>query len=342
MNTCRRNFNIKEYEDYVEKFKMISNNTITPLGVRDLVKYNLPTSNWFIKHCPNKEVSSWSDFVMWCGFMPKGRDKVNIKNKEIIKSKLIELENKLGRPIRQRDIKISTVGFSHYVITELWGNFQQCRDEIGLQKSIQHPVKSWAYYDSQMKIALNNIYNKLSTKSFSWKDFSLYKDVELSKDGFLDCCKREGIDPVEYFKEQGFELIFRNGSGRKYRYEDGELCVSNLEHIFSDFLRANHIQYTRNVLYNTFDSNYIGTKYNCDYVIKDMYWIEICGMTKADRDNWKTIQCNSKLEKKYNYKMIKKEESLLANNIPYLFLFKKDFDDGTFKEKTRSLIEQTE
>ena len=96
----------------------------------------------------------------------------------------------------------------------------------------------------------------------------------------------------------------------------------------------------RNVRYSTVDKNFVGTKFDCDYVINNKYWIEICGMIKANSDNWKNFQGKNKLENDYFSKLISKEKSLIDNNISYLFLFAEDFNNDKYKEKLLDLMQQ--
>lgn len=248
------------------------------------------------------------------------------------------MKKKIGRPIKQDDIKTNTIGFSHYVVTELWGSISNCRKELGLMECIQHPLKPWSYFDTQMTLALEDMYNKTNSKEFTWKMLLEDKKVALSRDGFKEACERENIDIDQYFLNKGFTFLHRNGAGVNVRFDDGELCVSNLEYIYSKFLRENNIKYNRNVKYKCFDINFEGKKTNCDYVINNTFWVEICGMTKANNETWKNWKPHNKLEEKYKNKMIEKEQSFKQNNIPFLFLFKKDFNDNSFKEKTFNLV----
>ena len=335
-----RYFDTNKYEEYVNQYIYFSKKRVTPLPITKLRDYNLPGADWFINNNPNDDVDSWVKFVSWCGFVPNGKNKVDIKNKSIIAKKLLQYEKELGRPLTINDIKVSTVGFSTYTILELWGSMDNCREQIGLQQCVQHPLKNWEYFDSQMSIALEDMYKRTGSKEFTWNMILDNKKVSLSREFFKIACERENINVDQYFKDKGFTLLYRNGSGVNNRFDDGELCVSSLEYRYSTFLRNNNIDYQRDVRYGVFDSNFKRKKTNCDYVLDDCYWVEICGMTKANNETWKTYKPHSKLEQDYLKKLIAKESSLKSHNIPFLFLFKDDFDNNKYIDKTLKLMQQ--
>lgn len=336
VNHC--SYNPKKYNEYVEKYIEISKKSLFPLSSNELKKYDLPLDRWFIKNCPDKTVNTWSDFVKWCGFTSSLKEKSLEDNKNIIAQKLIEYEKEIGRPIKLKDINCSTVGFCNRIIYLLWGSFSNCKKEIGLKSCEWHLPKTWDYYVEQSKIALNNIYENTHSYDFSWQDFMKYKKITLSKKTIKLACQRENINLYDFFNSLGFNLMPNNGIGKTKKYEDGEICVSTLEQKFTSFLRDNNIKYKRNVKYNTLDDLLEGRKYNCDYVIDNKYWIEVCGLSKGNSANWKSVNCSNQIELKYKTKLLLKEVILRKNNIPFLFLFQEDFDNNAFQEKTFDLI----
>ena len=59
----------KDYYLYVKRFKEVSDKIGHPLCGNELInnKYGLPNPTWFIKYCPDKNVKTYDDFVLWCG-----------------------------------------------------------------------------------------------------------------------------------------------------------------------------------------------------------------------------------------------------------------------------------
>lgn len=333
-----KKYTVDKYDDYVDRYKSISTKLSRGLSKRELCEYNLPDNKWFLKHCPNKNIKTWLDFIRWCGFLPKSAGKSNKKYKETIIQKLLNYEKELGRPLVATDITTNNVGFSFTVISKIWGSMDNCRDSIGLRPVIIKPRYNFEYYTSQMKIALQNIYNLTHMKEFTWKEFDLYKGIKLDHTSIIKACEREGIDIYDYIESFGYKLVYRTRGGEAVRLDDGEICLSTLELRYSTYLKDNNIQYERDVKYSLIDEKLINRKINCDYVIDNKYWIEICGMLQTNVDNWKTINGRNKIEEDYRQRLLYKEKILKNNNIPYLFLFRSDFYKNEYENKTCELL----
>ena len=334
----KRTYDLKMFDTYVNMYKNISLNQSKPLSTREFYSKGLPPARWFIKNCPDKEVKNWSDFMRWCEFIPHDNYKYIINNKEYVINSLRNYEKELGRPILLRDVTIKNIGFSWDVIYKIWDSFEECKIDAGLMCSNGNTHKSWDYYNTMMLTALNNIYAVTGNKNITWKDFIDYKNIPLSKDGFIDACSRENIDIHQYFESQGFRLINKSGSGYVTRFSDGEICKSSYERKLSQFLRDNNISYRRNVKYKTLGGNLVDSNIDCDYKLHDKIWVEICGMLRATDEDWKTKQFDNNIQQKYQIKMLEKEKILNSFNAPYIFLFQKDFDNGSFKNKILNIL----
>lgn len=331
-------YNPELYNVYVNKYKDISNKRSKPLTTKELYANNLPTSQWFIKHCPDPNVNNWADFVQWCGFISSNNCGVKINDKDFVIDKLYMLEKKLGRPIQLRDITRRNIGFSWQVIYDIWGGLEQCKEEIGLKHSVGNTPKPWDYYDEMMTKVLDDIFKATNNREFTWQDFFDYKSIPVSKDGFINACLRQNIDLYTYFENKGFKLINNAGAGYVTRFEDGEVCKSSYERKFSTFLRENNIPYRRNIKYKTLGDNIVNTDIDCDYKINDDIWLEICGMMRATDTDWRTKHFDNKIYHDYQQKMLNKEQILKTANVPYIFLFQEDFDNGEYKRKTLDFL----
>lgn len=69
------NFDVNNYNYWVTEYIRRSELHGKPISSADLRKdeFNLPDSRWYIKNCPDKSITSWSEFVDWCGFISKGK-----------------------------------------------------------------------------------------------------------------------------------------------------------------------------------------------------------------------------------------------------------------------------
>ena len=89
---------------------------------------NLPDSRWFVKHCPDKSVKSWKNFVTWTGLFTS----------ETTKSNAIEMIYKyarnLKRPLYYDDFRgTNPLRPSLSYINTVWGSLNKMKQELGLQ-----------------------------------------------------------------------------------------------------------------------------------------------------------------------------------------------------------------
>lgn len=94
----------KDYDLYVKRFKEVSDKIGHVLCGNELMnnKYGLPNPIWFVKYCPDKNVKTYDDFVLWCGYES---NKLKREKEDIINT-LVNLEKELGRPILREDISL--------------------------------------------------------------------------------------------------------------------------------------------------------------------------------------------------------------------------------------------
>lgn len=83
----------KDFESHVKRFKEISDKVGHGLIQNELFNnsYGLPNPNYFVKYCPDKNVKTYDDFVLWCGYES---NKLK-RDDELVGQKLIELEKNL-------------------------------------------------------------------------------------------------------------------------------------------------------------------------------------------------------------------------------------------------------
>jgi len=90
-----RKFDIEKYDLYVKDYIEKSEKLGKPISHPMLRKqpYNLPDARWFVVNCPDKNVTSWAEFIDWCGFVAKG--KLPSKGKMI--NLIYKMQSKLGK-----------------------------------------------------------------------------------------------------------------------------------------------------------------------------------------------------------------------------------------------------
>ena len=336
----------KNYNLYVKKFKKVSHMLGRTLKQNELCgnHYGLPNSSWFVKYCPDKNVRTYNDFVLWCGL---DSNKLT-KNKDVIINTLINLEKELERPILQKDITTEKVGFSMIAINRIFGGLNKAKEEIGLMPTpSDKPLYSFNYYKNTLTEALENLYMKTGRKFITWHDLesNLYHINKIEHKSMVKAFKGEGIDIFAYIKSLGFEMNPNNFSF-KHTFDDGERVVSTMEFDFSTYLRSigfiYNKSYFRDVMYKTFTNS--NRKINCDYSILlsngEFLYIEIAGMISNAMNDWRTHNYQYKIHHNYQQKMLYKEKILIENDCKYLFLFLSEMKTGKYKEILNNKINE--
>lgn len=336
----------KDYELYLNKFKETVNKYGKVLTSKDLINnsYGLPSANWYVKYCPDNSVKSYDDFIIWCGYESNKLKKDDC----FICEKLIQLEKDLNRPITVNDISLEKTGFSMIVINRIWGSLSNCKEDLGLMKSLPTQPKSFLYYRERLEKVLDNIRNDTTRNFISWKyiENAKYNDEKpLNHKPLKKAFDREGVDIFAFIKDKGFMMNPSNFSFH-YTFDDGERVTSSMEYDFSYYLKneLNFIyksDYQRDIMYKIFLPYKSNSKLNCDYVLNindNNYYIEIAGIIKYENGDWSNKTFSSQKENDYRDKMILKKRLLESNNKNYLFLFVEDFNDDTYKIKFQKLI----
>ena len=124
----------KDFELFKNKFVKVCNDLGRTLKQSELSNnpYGLPNKGWFLKNCPDKNVKTYNDFVLWCGLESNKTE----KDRDFVINTLINLEKELGRPITKEDISLEKTGFSMIVLDRMFGGLTNAKNELGLMKSV--------------------------------------------------------------------------------------------------------------------------------------------------------------------------------------------------------------
>lgn len=325
----------KDYDFYLERYKNVSNEIGHALTIKELKNnpYGLPSASWFVKYCPNKNVNSFNDFIIWSGY---NSNKLKCDDEEV-QNKLIELQSILRRPITRYDINKKTIGFSMIVINRIWGSLGKCKEELGLLKTKSSRPKPFLYYKQILDKYIDD--NDVRQRGFvTWNDIE--KNTEVNHKTFIKAFCDNGYDFYKYLASNNIRLS-DNSFGHNTILPSGEKTVSSFEYEFSNFLEKNGFHYNkdykRDVVYRSFIPLDNKSKINCDYVFSDKY-IEIAGLISNKNNDWDTCIYNYKKHYDYQQKMIYKRKLLEENNKDYLFLFPEDFQNNIYKEKFYEFI----
>lgn len=334
----------KDYDLYVQKYKDKSIELGHYLSQEELTNnlYGLPGNSWFVKHCPDKNVKTFSDFVNWCGF-----DSHYGISKEYVSEKLINLEKELGRHITGDDITVENVGFTGIVVSRIFGSLNKAKKELGLINTPYNQPKEFEYYKIILTETIQNIYKETGRKFISWRDIEsgLYHKIKCEHKTFTRAFRREGIDIFAYIKSLGFQMNPSNFS-HTYTFDNGERVVSAMEYDFSVYLRSIGYEYNkdyfRDILYRDFTD--AKGKINCDYCIpigNSNLYVEIAGVIyNTYSESWREHHYSSEQENNYQSKMLKKEKYLIESNCNYLFIFPNEMQDGSYKNILQNKINE--
>ena len=314
------------YNKYVNIFieqSLINGKTITE---KELKKYKLPCVKAFLKYCPDSNVKSWNDFVVWCGLKP-----TNLVTKEQASALLRDYDKKINRPIMITDLNMKQAGVSTYIVKKYWGNLRNCQHDLGLKISPSNHQKSFEYYKTKLDSIINDLKRRDKLR-ITWRDIIYNKIGGFNYDSLKNAFDKENINLVNYIQDNGL-TFWKSGQGKEnyYVFPDGESTSSSYEYELTSFLKDNGFvygrDYKRHVLYKDIIDTDLNNKINCDYVFYDTFAIEIAGLLTNKTGNWRNYKYASEREENYKEKMILKERLLSENKIPFLFLLPEDFDD---------------
>ena len=332
----------EHYDFYVKRFKEESNKLGRALKSEELTNntMSLPSASWLAENCPDNNVKTYDDFVKWCGY----ESNKLIKDDEQVANVLIELENKLNRPLIKEDITIENLGFTIIVINRIWGSWNNCKKALSLRDIEHKPLNTFEYYKNKLDILLDMIYQSHKRKIISWRDIEdcQYGEHRLDHKTILKAFQREKMDFYKYVLSKGF--VFKPNSWGMTEYSaDGEKLKSIYEIDFSNYLNMLGFKYKngyeRDVMYKQFCNIDYDTKMNCDYVIhkdNEDYYIEIAGILYSEKDLDKVNK--GKRKEIYRQKMNKKIDALSKSNVKSLILYSYDMKTGKYKEIVNNFL----
>lgn len=335
-----------DYDLLLSRYKIKCNEIGRALKINELVNntFGLPSAKWFVDNCPNKDIKSYDEFVLWCGF-----ESNKLKNdKAYIVTKLIALQEKIGREIMTTDITEGNVGFSMIVLSRIFGGLDKAKRELGLirSKKVADKTKTFENLKQDLETILLSIKNIEGRNQIVLKDISQTKYINNPSNAnrYKIQFKKHNEDFYKFIESYGIKVA-TNGNGICFKFNDGELTKSFLEYKLSCYLR-NELQlvynqdYFRDVRYSCFTNT--ERRINCDYMInynRKQYYIEISGMIKPSyKDKWRETDFKSKGKNEYRDNMILKEQLLKNNNCSYFIWFSDDIN----KEVYRKIFKQKE
>lgn len=334
-----RKFDPKDYDFYVKEYIRKSEELGKTISHPQLRKepFNLPDARWYVKNCPDKSVTTWADFIDWCGFVANSKPPTKEKMVKLI----YRLQDELKRPLMYDDFR----GRGCYhppieMIRKYWGTINHMKEELGLeivQESMIDKQLSKDDLDCSLKEISDYIHNDCRnfTTTFEIDTFNKWNSSQnLNK----YCKKFYGVTLAKQFEKYNISLGQR-GRGITYDFSDGEHITSQFEYMFSKFLRDKglkyNVDYFRDVKYSTFIPNYKHYM-NCDYAIHiydKVVYIEIAGLIEAYKQWYYTGKeiTNSKSKETYRQKLSEKESMLKSNNLIYFILFPCDLTKENFE-----------
>lgn len=333
-----RIFNPIDYDFYVNEYVKKSKKLGKPISYSNLRKspFNLPDARWYVKNCPEKSVTRWSEFVDWCSFVANNKK----PSKEKVIKLIYKMQEEIKRPLLYDDFRGK--GCYHVpieIIREYWGTINKMKEELGLeivQGSMIDRHLSKNEFDNMISNICEFIYNEnrnfITTREInSHKEWNNYNSLRKYAKKYYN------VDIAEILKNKGIKLG-KQGSGINFIFEDGEHVTSQFEYMFSKFLKeyglVYNVDYFRDVKYSIFIPQYSG-RMNCDYVIHikgKIIYIEIAGIIEPYKMwffNNKPI-IGRKSREKYRLKLKSKEILLRNNGLIYFILFPCDLTKENF------------
>ena len=333
-----RKFDVEKYDYYVKEFVRKSEELGKPIAHSNLRKepFCLPDARWYVKHCPNDSVSSWSDFVDWCGFIAKGK----IPSKEKAIEFIYKMQREIDRPLMYDDFRgDGCYHVSIEIIRTYWGTINKMKKDLGLEV-VQESMIDKHLSKEEFDNALLDIQNYILADG---RNFITTKEIDLNDEwlnsGTLRKYAKEYYNKslLDIFEDYGISLG-KQGRGINFDFKDGEHITSQFEYMFSKYLKdyglKYNVDYFRDVKYSTFIPK-CGNNMNCDYVIHingKIIYVEIAGIIEAYKEwffNDKPIT-NRRSREKYRLKLLEKQRMLRSNNLIYFILFPCDLTQDNF------------
>lgn len=331
-----RTSNPDDYEMYVEKFKSTCKALGRSIRFKELINndFGLPGSQWFIKYCPDKSVTTYKQFLNYCGL----KQNKHIWTKEEAAKILSDYEKKVCRPITSDDLFADKAGIAGIVVDRLFGGLTNAKKELNLMQTKPKQPLSFEHYKNAITDLLIDYKSKTDNPYITWKiiESGEYGNVPVSHKSILKSFDNNNENFYEYVRSFGLKCnpsLFSN----TYLFENGERAESNYEYAISTYLRSLGLEYNndyfRSVRYNDFCEK--KSKMTCDYLISldnIKLYIEVAGMiNNYDDEDWRSHYYANTVTDSYLKKMIMKEQIFKKYNLNYLFLFANEINDGLYK-----------
>ena len=332
-----RTSNPDDYEMYVKKFISTCESLGRSLRANELYNnhFGLPNPLWFIKYCPDKSVTTYKQFLNYCGL----KQNKHIWTKEEVAQILIAYEQRVSRPIISNDLCVEKSGISGVVVTRLFGGLTNAKKELGLMETLPNQPMSFDYYKSIITKVIEDYKSKTSYPYITWEiiESGEYGEEPVNHKSMLKSFSDNNEDFYAYVKTLGLQFnptLFSNA----FTFDDGEKTDSHYEYKLSTHLRSLGLKYKkdyfRSIRYNDFCDK--KSKMTCDYLIKvngKQIYIEVAGLISNFKgEDWRVHNYANKVNNEYRDKMILKEQIFKKNKLNYLFLFANEMKDDSFKD----------
>lgn len=216
-----------DYDMFLDKYRMYAEKLGRALTASELLsnEYNLPCASWFVSHCPDKSVRTYTDFIKWCGY----RQSKKIWTKEEVKDKLVNFEEQHNRNVVREDITTPTMGFSMIVINRLFGSLENARYECNLRKPKTRFGKPAQYYIDHLTNVVLTYKQQTGNHYISWSDIEsgLYSESAHEHKTYTKCFDELGIDLFAYIKSLGCTMN-KTGFSSSLYWTTGSLCARHL------------------------------------------------------------------------------------------------------------------
>jgi hypothetical protein len=306
----------KDYDFYCKLIKELSFENKRVLTIKDLSKYNLPSSEWLVKHCPSEEVTNYNEFLCYLGLKPYSKIP-----KEYIVKQVIKKYNKLKRPLQTSDFETATFDDVNFcTILNHWSSLSEMLEELNIPYfgGDEYRHNRLESMKNDIQELCNDVYHTEGRKNISHDDIKKSKFC-LSPQTYDKWFTTElNMSLCEYIESIGF-IPNKIGSGMTYKFEDGEITKSRYEYYISKYLREKGIEYERDVKYEKILKSYCGRK-DCDYVLSTVdgeWYIEVAGIEGVE---------------KYEQGIKEKVKMLEKSKVRYKILYPKDFKRKTIDE----------
>ena len=278
-----------------------------------------------------------------CGYTLTDDEKyrINVRGRKISQSKeeiinnIFIMQKEINRPLMYDDFRNPKCNApSLTMIRNYWGTMNKMKEELGLeiiQEDMVIKNLNIEQAKEDIKRVCDLIYISENRKMITTKDIDRNCNVQYST--YQKVFKNDNTTLRDYIISLEFQFQ-REGNGLNYKFKDGEKVRSQHELDFSKILRDKlglqyNKDYFRDVKYKAFINDYVKNM-DCDYIINynnKVVYIEVVGMLRDYKDNWREIELKSKSKIRYIEHLKLKEQMLKDNNLEYYILFPSDLQE---------------